>query len=274
MLTRLDRFGTALAVLIVALAAVGCRPGRPGLERGVVLEGAPSVEAILADLAENDARIQSLRERQALMTLVSPKLKATQVVSADIAFERPDKLYIEGRQRAFRTVAFRIRSDSSGYVVQVPTDDAVYVGREGERIEGVPFSVSPSDIARELFLPEEWSELEPRRVELASYDPATQTAVLLIGPRRNPTRRVVVEGPPWRVVESERLGEGGTVYARTVRSGYRDWEGIRFPEAIVATFPAQETEVRIQKIDNPKFNIPLEDRLFAIDWNQYAGSAD
>lgn len=237
-------------------------------------EGSPTVEAILADLSANDSKIHSFRDKQTLLTMKSPKLKATQVVSADVAFERPDKLYIVGRQRAFRGVAFRIRSVGGEYVVQVPSEDAVYTSRNAERIRGVPFSVSPSDIARELFLPEDWGALDGDSVRVADYDPATQTATLLIGSRRAPERRVQVAGPPWHVTVSERLAKNGEVFARTVRSEYGEWGGIRFPTRIEATFPEQETELRLDKIDNPKFNEPLEGDLFVIDWNQYARQLD
>lgn len=263
---RLARRMLAGAVL---LALAGCAHVGDRLERAALPPGAPSEREILDDLAANDARIRSISESSTLLTLKSPDLKATQRVSADIKFERPDRLRIVGRQRLSRSEVFRITSVGSEFVVDIPSEGEPTYRRAGEYVEGIPFEVSPSDIARELFLPEEWAELRRGEVRLTGYDPATGQATLEVGPRREPRRRVVVEGPPWRVVLSERLDEAGAVVARTTRSDYRVYDGIHFPAAIDAVFPAEETEMRLTEIDKPKFNAPFKESDFAIDWRQY-----
>jgi hypothetical protein len=262
---RLGR--VALAALFVGLAGCGTLGER--MQRGALPPGAPTEQDVLSDLAANDAKIQSLSESNATLTLKSPRLKATQTVSADIKFQRPDRLRIVGRQRAFRNEVFRITSVGSEFVVDIPGEGEPTYRRAGETIEGVPFTVSPSDIARELFLPEDWAGLRRGQVRMTGYDPASGRATLEVGPRRNPWRRVTVEGPPWHVVVSERLDEEGIVVARTTLEDYREYDGIRFPSTIDAVFPTEETELKFTKFDKPKFNVPLKESDFAIDWRQY-----
>lgn len=243
-------------------------------ERGVLPPGTPDARDILHDLAANDARIRTFYEANTVLTLVSSKLKAKQVVHAEVAFERPDKLYIVGRQRAFRTVAFRLVSVGPEYAVEVPRDREFFFSREGERIKGVPFAVSPSEIARELFLPEDWERIDAEMARVTAYDPATGQATLLLGPHRRPARRIEVgrpdAGAPWVVFKSERLDARGRVYARSVRTAYGVWDGLWFPRSIVADFPGQQTQVRIEQMDNPRFNSDdVKDSLFVIDWSKY-----
>jgi hypothetical protein len=266
---RLGRAAGLLAVVLVASGLTGCKSLGARMERGALPPGAPTEQQVLSDLAANDGKIQSISESNATMSLKSPRLKATQVVSADIKFERPDRLRIVGRQRAFRTEVFRITSVGSEFVVDIPSEGPPTYRHAGETIEGVPFTVSPSDIARELFLPEDWSQLTKDDVRVTGYDPAAGQATLEVGPKGHPWRRVAVAGPPWHVVLSERLDEQGQVVARTTLSDYREYDGLRFPATLDAVFPTEETELILSKFDNPKFNLPLEESNFAIDWRQY-----
>lgn len=258
-----------LAAVLMLGAMTGCKTLGERMQRGALPPGAPSEQEVLADLAENDAKIQSISESNATLTLRSPRLKATQVVSADIKFERPDRLRIVGRQRAFRTEVFRITSVGNDFVVDIPSEGPPTYRHAGETIEGVPFTVSPSDIARELFLPEDWSRLRRDDVRVTGYEPGTGQATLEVGPKERPRRRVTVAGPPWHVVLSERMDEQGKVVARTTLSDYREYEGLRFPETVAAVFPEEETELIFTNIDKPKFNPVLKESDFAIDWRQY-----
>lgn len=256
---------------ILALAALtGCARLGERMERGALPPGAPTEQEVLSDLAANDARIQSISNANATLTMKSPRLKATQVVSADIKFLRPDRLRIVGRQRAFRTEVFRITSVGSEFVVDIPSEGEPTYRHAGETIQGVPFTVSPSDIARELFLPEDWSQLRKSDVRVTAYDAATGHATLEVGPEGHPWRRITVAGPPWRLTASERLDEQGRVMARTTLSDYREYEGgIQFPENIAALFPNEETELILTNFNKPRFNTIQEESDFAIDWRQY-----
>lgn len=264
-LTELRRW-SGIGGILCAVTLCGCARLDNRLQRGDRPPGAPAEEAILSELAAEDQQIETFLVRNALLTVESPRLKATQKVSAEIAFRRPDRLHIVGRQQAFRNVVFRLTSVGREFMVDIPREGEPTYRREGETVEGVPFAVSPSDIARELFLPEDWSRLRRNDVRLIHYDPATATATLEVGPRNRPRRRMVVQGPEWHVVMTERLNDAGEVFARTLRSDYRVWDGIRFPGVIVAEFPTLETTLRLEKINRPRFNEPLEDDLFDIDW--------
>lgn len=272
---RLVKLAVVWTCLVVnAMVFAGCRGGLVRPERSILPPGAPEARSILSDLAANDAKIRTFYESNTVLTLSSSRLKAKQVVNAEVAFERPDKLYIVGRQRAFRTVAFRLVSVGPEYAVEVPRDREYFFSREGEKVKGVSFAVSPSEIARELFLPEDWERIAEENARVSSYDPATGQATLLLGAPRRPTRRIEVgrpdAGAPWVLLKSERLNARGHVYARSARSAYGVWDGIRFPRSIVADFPQQKTQVRLEQIDNPKFNSDdVKDALFVIDWSKY-----
>ena len=254
------------AIIVAVAALAGCVHMRRPETSVVPAKGAPNAKAIVADLAANDARIDSFREKQALLSIKSPKLRATQVVSADVGFRRSGDLFIVARQRMhLGGIAFRLVSVGDVYAVRIPSEHRTVRGTAGEPVEDVPFAVSPSDIARALFLPEDWATLDPTEVRVSAFDPATSTATLLIGPKEAPRHRLTVSGPPWRVITSERIDERGQVYAKSTRSDYRDWNAISFPTTIEAVFPEYETEVKLYKIDDPQFNTPLEESLFVID---------
>jgi hypothetical protein len=233
--------------------------------------GAPRPAEILAALAANDEAVQSFRAAGSFK-LESPEFEAVKVFKdGGIAFRRPADLSVRGRN-ALGMEMFRLTSVGSEFLIDFPAShDKPYYRVEGEQFASVPFSVSPSDIAREMFLPENWNELKKREVRLLEYDPQTQTAVLEIGPRNAPRRRVTVMGPPWVVVKNERM-EAGQAVAVTTKNDYRDEAGIRFPAFIDAWFPGEQTRLTFEmrkisinvEIDKPLFDIKARARSVGI----------
>jgi hypothetical protein len=222
----------------------------------------PRPAAIIAALAANDEAIRSFRAAGSFK-LESPEFEAVKVFKdGGIGFRRPADLSVRGRN-ALGMEIFRLTCVGSEFLIDFPaTRDEPYYRVEGEHFASVPFSVSPSDIAREMFLPENWNELKKRDVRLVEYDAAAQTAVLEIGPRSVPRRRIAVMGPPWVVVKNERIADGQVV-AVTTKDDYRDEGGVRFPAFIDAWFPGERTRLtfEMRKISP---NVELDKSLFDI----------
>ena len=140
---------------------------------------------------------------------------------------------------------------------------------EGDDYEDVPFSVSPSEIAREMFLPEAWLELPRREVRLLQFDEVGRHARLEIGPRNQPRRRVDValvgENPPaWVVVRNIRLDENGVQLSVTTLSDYEEIDQIRFPGRIDAYFPTEDTRMTFT-MRNIRPNYLLTDADFNLE---------
>ena len=253
--------GTFIWVLLLIVSA-GCARLGERVEFVGTMRGAPRPADILAALAANDEAVQSFRAAGSFK-LESPEFEAVKVFKdGAIAFRRPADLSVKGRN-ALGMEMFRLTSVGSEFLIDFPASrDKPYYRVEGEQFASVPFSVSPSDIAREMFLPENWDELKRREVRLVQYDAQTQTAILEIGPRNAPRRRVTVMGPPWVVIKNERM-EDGQVVAVTTKNDYRDDGGIRFPAFIDAWFPVEQTRLtfEMRKIST---NVEIDKSLFDI----------
>lgn len=256
------------ALLLAGLAAAGCTTlgeRAPGM---ALPRGAPDVETILADLDRNDRAIQSFRAA-GTFTLVSPKFDAVKRFrSGRIMFRRPASLFIQGNHRITNMPLFKLISVDREFLIEVPTNYREnYYQLEGEEFESVPFSVSPSDIAREMFFPEPWGELKRREVRLAEYRPADHVARLEIGLRGRPRRRVDVmlvgpENPAWVVVRNTRLEDGAPV-AVTTLGDYRVRDAAPFPASIDVYFPTEETRLTLE-LRNMRLNVPLPEKVFDV----------
>lgn len=139
---------------------------------------------------------------------------------------------------------------------------------EGENFEDVPFSVSPSDIAREMFFPEAWGELRRRDARVVGYDPKQNAATLSIGPRAAPRRRVEVtrvnpKQPRWVIMRNERLDEAGRVLAKIQLGEYRAIDLAMFPTEVEAWFPTEATRMKFT-MRNIRLNTDLSEEHFDI----------
>ncbi|NIA15958.1 MAG: hypothetical protein GWP08_17990 [Nitrospiraceae bacterium] len=263
-MARFPRFaGVAVVVSTLVTLLAGCAATGERLGWGPRPERAPKPADILADLAANDAAIHSFKATGAAL-LSSPEFAAVRKFKhSRIYFRRPADLHIEGRKVG--SAVFRLRCVGSEFLLEFPaTRDEPYYRLEGEEFEGVDFSVSPSDIVREMFLPEAWGGLRRRHVRLIAYDETARTAELLVGPKRAPRRRITVIGPPWVVVRNELLDDEGKVLAITESGDYTVKDGIRFPMSINAYFPPEDTRMTLtMRTVFP--NADLDDALFDIE---------
>jgi hypothetical protein len=266
-----------LALLLISLCLTGCHRLGERVELRPLPAGAPEAGEILASLAANDKAIRNFKATGSF-TLESPDLSAVQRFSFGlIEFRRPADLFVVGRNNLGMAL-FELICVGNEFIIYFPADksEEPYYRLEGEKFDGVPFSVSPSEIAREMFLPEEWDKLTPKDVRLTEYNPEQKTALMEIGPKRAPWRRLsltAAAGNAWVVTKSERLDKKGAVLAVTTRGEYRDVEGVIFPALIDASFPGQQTRMMfdMRKIfPNTKLNdadFEIRTRASKAGWN-------
>lgn len=275
----------AFCILLPACAGLGHR-----LERAAAPEGAPDIKKVLRDLAANDAACgdagAAIRNFRAAgtFTLECPEVEGIQrFTSGMIAFRTPADLCVVGRVR-LGAIAFRLTCVGREFLVEFPTErdpeKRYYYQLQGEKFESVPFSVSPSDVAREMFLPESWSALKPKEVRITAYDARVQAAcgdaeaaTIEIGPTGHPRRRLVVVPlahdsgtPQWVVARSELLDDAGRTIALTTKGDYREVDGFRFPSRIEVQFPGENARMTFE-MRNIKINTNLvNDSTFAFNW--------
>lgn len=247
-------------LVVTALGLAGCAHLGARVQRGALPTGAPRVEAVLDDLAANDAAFHGVRAA-GTFTVKAPDLAGTQRFDGAVYFRKPSDLRVVGRNimgmKVFELVCV-------GKAFLVKTRKGTWYSPDGEQIQGITWKVSPADIAREMFTPEAWATLKRHQVRIVAYDAAEHKATLLIGPPKKPRRRVEVTGPPWDVTKDELYDEAtGAVTAVTVLGQYHEQNGVRFPAHVDASFPKQDTELTFN-MRNIRLNTVMDDTLFKI----------
>ncbi|MCH7910053.1 MAG: hypothetical protein IIB38_10595 [Candidatus Hydrogenedentes bacterium] len=255
------------AAPIVVLPA--CAGLTPILERTIASGNTPNVADILSDLEKNDAQIETFRAA-GTFTLESPEFDAIRKFRRGrIMFRRPKALYAQGNHRITNMTLFKLISVDKEFLIEFPTNkDESYYRLEGEEFENVPFSVSPSDIVREMFLPESWGDLRRREARITAFDRERQVATVELGPRNRPRRRIEVtqvnpESPVWVITRNELLEPDGRRIAITLSDDYRAIDGIYFPSTINVFFPTESTRM-IFELRNIRMNTEIPDEVFNI----------
>jgi hypothetical protein len=244
-------------------AGLGERVGRVSLP-----PGAPKAEDILSDLARNDAKINTFRAAGSFI-IESPDLAAIQNFRGYIRFRRPADLYVQGNKPPLYIPVFKLACVGQEFLMEFPGNrDQSFYQVEGEQFEDVPFSVSPSDIAREMFLPEDWGALKRRDARVIGFDPAAQTATISIGDGTKPRRvvelmRVNEQQPSWVAKKDTRLKDSGEVLAVTTLDAYTNVDGALFPTVVDARFPTEETRMTFT-MRNVRLNETVSDEYFKI----------
>ncbi len=237
-----------LMVWVSCLAVTGCAHLGQRFEQGALPEGAPSVDTILTGLADNEAHIEHFLAKGKFL-LKTPELDAVySLPQSSIAFRRPADLYVEGRK--YTAPVLRLTCSEEEFLIELPTEKQYVHRSKGASLPGVSFTVTPLDVAQEMFLPEGWATLPANRVRIEQFDPKENTAVLLIlskGLHKQPLRRLWIQGAPWVVTRNERLDpKTGACVAQTTKSDYRVENGVRFPAVIESKFPEQNAEMRLE----------------------------
>lgn len=230
---------TAMAIMAGGCASRGGPRLGTAVQQAPLPEGTPEPTAILADLAANDAAISTFRATGKFI-VKSPQLEETLLLpQSAITFRRPSDISVTGRKMG--SPVGRLTCVGEEFLLEVATRHEYIHGDRGARFASVSEEVSPADIARETFLPEDWSRLGPERVRMVDYTATDQRATFeVLAPRgRKVHRRVEVTGPPWVVRRSELLDQRGNTVAITTKDDYRDHAGVRFPAEIRSEFPGE-----------------------------------
>ena len=265
--TRSRPSPVAYPLVMLALSATlyGCAGLGQRVDLAPLPEGAPTVTEILHDLADV-ARIENFRGA-ATFTIESPEFDAIKKFRGIIRFQRPTKLFVQGNHRITNIPLFKLTCVGAEFLMEFPgSQDQSFYQLEGERYDDVPFSVSPSDIVREMFLPEEWDEIGRKDARVIAFDPEKNIATLSIGPSAAPRRwievaRIDPENPTWVVVRNVRLDETGRVIAETRLAGYNAIGTAMFPTEIDAWFPTEATRMTF-KMRNIRLNTDLPPDTF------------
>lgn len=221
-------------------------------------------------MASNQEAIRSV-SAAASFTLESPELEAIQKFRrGSIRFRRPSDLFVIGRHRVTNQAVFKLWSVGDQFLLEVPLRKRQnYYKLEGEKFESVPFSVSPVDIVREMFLPEDWSALGRRDVRIVAHTGEGGSRRIEIGPKPRPRRwvdvgRFGIENPAWVVVRNELLDDSGRTIAVTTMDEYILVDGVRFPARVEAVFPIEETRMLLN-FRNVRINKDIPDDTFDIE---------
>lgn len=231
-------------------------------------DGAPEVSDVLADLVRNDSRIENFRGGGTFV-LESPEFDAIKKFRGSIRFRRPSDLYVQGNHRLTNIPVFKMTCVGPEFLMEFPgSKDQSFYQLEGEVYDDVPFSVSPSDVAREMFLPESWDKLKRRETRIVAFDSDSGIATLAVGPRSRPRRFLEVErrnpeNPSWVVVRNIRMGDDGHILAETNLTGYSVLESTIFPTEIDAWFPTEATRMQF-RMKNIQLNTELPEKYFDI----------
>jgi len=257
-----------IAAIIAILLLPGCQTG----SRGGRLLSPASSEAesvgILQELRANDTALQNFRAAGTL-TLQSPKLKSIQrFPSGTVAYRRPGDLFVTGRN-ALGVTLFKMTSSGNEFLIEFPTvsntDERYYYSFEGEQFARVPFSVSPADVARELFMPLDWKTLNSDDVRVTSVDEETGQATLTVTLHNGLTRRCEVSGQPWAISRSTLFDADGATVSEAYLQDYIEVNGVRFPSYAEAWFPTEQTRLTFE-LRNIRVNTALDDAMFTITW--------
>ena len=211
-------------------------------------ENVPEIEAILADLVENDAAVSTMKSA-GVFKIESPKLESRKKFRGRLVFERPDRLYVEGSKLAGAIVVFKMICVGPEFLMEFPGEkEENFYALEGTEFADVDFSVSPTDIVHEMFLPEHWAKIKPRSLRMVAYNEDENRVVLELRQRWRLHRRLELQlvnpdAPRWVITRHVRYDSRGHELAVTELSKYNVIEGVLFPEGVDAFFPTEETRM-------------------------------
>tara|TARA_R110001592_G_scaffold128263_2_gene340352 strand:- start:1074 stop:1928 length:855 start_codon:yes stop_codon:yes gene_type:complete len=235
---------TFLFIAFSLLIFSGCvhDPTRPHLTN--LAPGAPDVGTILDDITANTDALNSL-EGTGIVRLSVPGSDGIQNFRTGfIQFERPDRFFFRGRKGTF---VVQVYVEGDRFLLDLPSRDVFYYGRQGDRFDDLDLDVAPSRIVQELFFLNVLGDDGGGKVEVTAYDEASSTAELSVyadEQGRKLQRRVVVrkEGT-WRVTGVSVYGPGEALIAETVCTGYEEIDGVVTPMDVKSVFPDRHAEM-------------------------------
>lgn len=226
----------------------GCARKGDRVDLAGTSEKVPEIEAILADLVENDGAVSTMRS-SGVFKIESPKLESRKKFRGRLVFERPDRLYVEGSKLAGAIVVFKMICVGPEFLMEFPGEkEQNFYALEGTEFADVDFSVSPTDIVHEMFLPEHWAKIKPRSLRMVKYNEDENRVTLELRKRWRVHRRLELQSvnpdaPRWVIARHVRFDARGNELAVTELTKYSVIDGVFFPEGVDAYFPTEETRM-------------------------------
>ena len=208
-------------------------------------------------LAERQNRLQNFKAK-VKFSIESPELEKKQKFRGNLAVEIPDKLRLVS-SGAFGRKLFDLISVGKSFLLHVPSEQKVFYEQEGMEVESLPFSVSPNDITKELFIPEDWDRIDLADVKLIS--PGGRRTTIAVYDEGRLKRKLWLERPRWLLVRDELYAEDGTLRAVTVLGRYRRMEEMWLPTYLEAHYPLRQTRM-VMNLGSISVNTELNPRLF------------
>lgn len=240
-LPRNDMLRHAKSLFFAALTLwliTGCAhtPGKM-LWRGASPVDAETEQALDA-LAHTQDRVESIRG-QGICIASTPEVVGKRKFNVTLLYRAPDDIAVRGFDS----------TGMSGQVLRLVVVDGVLdvaIPETTVDVSEMLGQAPPDAIARELLRPEEWGDLGERKVRLSGTEKTGDglQLTLLINKKFGLLRRVVVEGPEWKLRKSELLDKYGQVLSRVEWQEYVEADGAHIPVAFTATFPREELSLR------------------------------
>lgn len=256
------------AYLIVFQLLTGCVMGGTPLEHSLQAAGAPDTREVIASLAENDAAIQSFSVVGVKFVLQSPRVSESALRARSlVAYERPDRMYVNATERRTGVLVLRLAIDGDIAYLKMRSGNSYEeeVWTEEELSSQLVIPVTPREIVQEAFLPEPWATLPRREYRMTAFDETAQRATIEIGAEDDPRRVVEVqrmENESWVIVNTVYYRDGMPA-AESAMSGYKDFDGIRFPTQVDLRFMEESTELSLELSRSPVFNEKLDPEWFS-----------
>ena len=263
----IDRFFVLVSCFSLCLLA-GCARLGERVDVAESSEDLPEIEQILADLVENDAAVSNMKA-SGVFKIESPKLESRKKFRGRLVFQRPDRLYVEGSKLAGAVVVFKMVCVGPEFLMEFPGEkEQNFYALEGAEFEDVDFSVSPTDIVREMFLPEDWAKIKKRSLRMVAYDPKENRVTLELRQRWKLRRTLEVqllgqEDPRWVITRHERSDSHGRELAATELTKYNQLEQALFPEGVDAYFQTEGTRMTFT-LKNIRLNSDMSASIFDI----------
>lgn len=233
-----------LLLLLLILPMAGCVHTRESGPRASLPPGAPEVAALLESLQAPDRHIENLAGNGEIRMRLPGEAGIQRFPQGRVQFQQPAQFFAQGRKGG----VVRIYSEGARFLMELPSEKTFYHGAEGDHFEDIALDIAPSQIFRELFLIDLFSDISPERVEMESYDAQAGQVVLAVhreGRRKVLERRLVVAQSPegWCVVESQLFDAEGQLMGKTACEAYERLGGVLLPTRVTVTFPQHEAEM-------------------------------
>lgn len=232
-------------LLILILPISGCVHSRRHAPDAVVPLNAPEVSTIVQSLTGTDRSLQNLESNGTIRMQLPGEAGTQRFETGRIQFQAPAQFLAQGRKLS---VVVRVYSNDEAFLLELPSENTFYFGREGDHFEDIALDIAPSRIFRELFLIGLLDGIDAERVTMESFDASKNQAVLAVhgeGRRRKLVRRLIVENTSegWTVVESQVFDAAGVLIGQTHCEDYVRLAGVLLPSRVTASFPQHEAEM-------------------------------